>query len=130
MPDLVRHHLILRGLLHKADLRRLTAAGDLGQRRAAEGDLPLPQAMGRQHRFQLPQQRGFSAAGWAAEHHERTLRHGEGDMGQRRAALLGVGKAVILQMQKLRHRRTSFSICLHWRAAARSSAAGVRHSRK
>ena len=51
-------------------------------------------------------------------------------MEQRRAALRGGGKAVILQMQKLRHRRTSFSICLHWRAAARSSAAGVRHSRK
>ena len=73
VPYLVRNDLIIDILLHKADTRRFIPRAELGERRAAEGDLPSPRTVRRERGLELPQQRRFSAAGAAADRYKLSL---------------------------------------------------------
>ena len=95
MPHLVGDDLLLRRLLHKTDLCRLAARGNLRKRFTAEQDLPAFAAVRRKDRLELTQKRGFSAAGRAAEHHKIALRDGERHIPQRIALLLRILKTEI-----------------------------------
>ena len=95
VPHLIGDNLILRRLLHEADLRRLPAAGNLLQRCPTEINLSASGAVGRQSCFQLTQKGGFSAAGGAAQDKKVPLRNREGNPGKRGLFLLRILKAVI-----------------------------------
>ena len=103
VPDLVRHHLMLRRLEDEADVRRLLPQGDIPQRRTLKVHLALGDAVGRQDGLELAQQRGFAAAGGAAQHPEFAGADGEVYAGQGGAALLGVGKAEAGKAEQLVH---------------------------
>ena len=103
VPDLVRHHLMLRRLEDEADVRRLLPQGDVPQRRTLKVHLALGDAVGRQDGLELAQQRGFAAAGGAAQHPEFAGADGEVHAGQGGAALLGVGKAEAGKVEQLVH---------------------------
>ena len=109
MPDLVRHHLLLRRLEDEADVRRLLPQGDLPQGRTLKVHLPLGDTVGREDGLELPQQRGFAAAGGAAQHPEFTGAYGQLHIGQRRGALLRVGKAEAGKVKQLAHIRLLLS---------------------
>ena len=105
VPDLVRHHLMLRRLEDEADVRRLLPQGDIPQGRALKIDLPLGGAVGGENGLELAQQRGFAAAGGAAQHPELAGADGEVDAGEGGTALLGVGEAEAGKAEQLVHIR-------------------------
>ena len=105
VPDLVRHHLMLRRLEDEADVRRLLAQGDIPQGHALKPNLPLGDAMGCENGLELTQQRGFAAAGGAAQHPEFAGANGEVDADEGGAALLGVGEAEAGKTEQLVHIR-------------------------
>ena len=102
VPHLVGDGLLLRGLQHEADIRRL-AAGQLLQRLPIEPHAALHRPVGAQGRLQLPQEGGLAAAGGAAQHPEFALPDGQLYVRQRRARLLRIGEAIVLQPHQLRH---------------------------
>ena len=82
MPDLVRHDLIVRILHDEAHLRGLIPLTHIFQRNAVDADVPASLSVGRKHRFQVPQQRCFAAAAFAAEYHILPPPDGQADVGQ------------------------------------------------
>ena len=94
MPDLVRHNLFIRILHHIANPGSLLLLGNLLQRRPAKENPAASLAMGRQHRFQVPQEGGLATATSAAEHHILPWLDGQTDLGQRRPSLgRGISKS-------------------------------------
>ena len=92
MPDLVRHDLVLRGLLDKANFLRLRSLVQFIQRLAFKKNLTVSQTVRSQNRFQLPQQGGFAAAGWAAKHHKFPGMHRQRQIVNDILRLIGIGK--------------------------------------
>ena len=92
------------GILHdKADLRGLPAQIRLFQGRAVVEDDALPVPVGGEHGLQMPQKRGFAAAGLAAQGDIFPLLHMERHIFQRRMLRIrGVGKGQIFD-RKLCH---------------------------
>ena len=103
VPHLVGDGLLLRGLQHEADIRRLAAGRQLLQRLPIEPHAALHRPVGAQGRLQLPQEGGLAAAGGAAQHPEFALPDGQLHVRQRRARLLRIGEAIVLQPHQLRH---------------------------
>ena len=103
VPHLVGDGLLLRRLQHEADIRRLTAGRQLLQRLPIEPHAALHRPVGAQGRLQLPQEGGLAAAGGAAQHPEFALPDGQLYVRQRRARLLRIGEAIVLQPHQLRH---------------------------
>ena len=98
MPDLVRHDLIVRILHDEAHLRGLIPLTHIFQRNAVDADVPASLSVGRKHRFQVPQQRCFAAAAFAAEYHILPPPDGQADVGQGWPAGGRVGKGQILDL--------------------------------
>ena len=129
VPHLVRHHLVLRRLQYKPDLRRLPPVGHILQRHTLKEDTALRRAVGRQHRLALAQQRGLAAARRAAQHPKLPQAHGQRYVVQRPAALLGIGEAEMLQPKHLVHTvRPPFSRLRKRWPDTSESPTGVRHS--
>ena len=116
VPHLVGDDLILRRLLHKADAGGLGALVHVLQWCIPEQDAARPDAVRGQRGLQLPQQRGLSAAGRAAQHHERALRHGQRQVVDGADGLLRVGECQIFDGEQR-----------HARASLLSKMTGVRH---
>ena len=92
VPDFVGDDLVV-GVLHDiADFRRLHLLGQVGEGGTIEKDLTAALAEGGQGGFQMLQQGGLAAAGFAAEHHIFALLNGKGNILQRIPAAVGIGK--------------------------------------
>ena len=116
MPHLIGDDLVFRRLLHKADAGSLCTLVHLLQRRIAEANAARADTVRGQRRLQLPQQRGFSAARGAAQHHKRPLRHGQRQIVDGADGLLRVGECQVLDGEQR-----------HARASLLSKMTGVRH---
>ena len=97
VPHLVRDHLILRRLQHKADGPGLLPLGQLTKGGAAVEDLSGKNAVRGQTGLQMPQKRGFSAPGGAAQDQKLPLLHGEAQVTQSRSFPLRVGEGHIFE---------------------------------
>ena len=116
VPHLVSDDLVFRRLLHKADAGGLCPRVHVLQRRIPEQDAARPDAVRGQRRLQLPQQRGLAAAGGAAQHHERALRHRQRQVVDGTDGLLRVGECQVFDGEQR-----------HARASLLSKITGVRH---
>ena len=126
---------MLRRLEDVADVRRLLPQGDIPQGRALKVYLPLNSAVRGENGLELAQQRGFAAAGGAAQHPEFAGADGEADAGKSGAALLGVGEAEAAQAEQLVHIRRLLScggsgagMPTTWRRASGTAAGTPRKS--
>ncbi|MNZ93200.1 hypothetical protein D3C78_1122580 [compost metagenome] len=70
MPHLIRYNLVIGALEHVADFRCLRTRSKLFDRPAAVSKLAAADTMRSENGLQLPEQRAFSAAGFAAKHDE------------------------------------------------------------
>ena len=82
MPDLVGDHLVFRRLQDESDLLGLFPLGQFPQQPSLIPDFSGEQTVRGQAGFQMPQQRGFSAAGRAAENDKFSLLNGEGNIAE------------------------------------------------
>ena len=81
VPDLIRDDLILRALLHKANLLGLFALGQHVEVSAVKKDFTVSASMRREDSFQLPQKRTFAAARGAAKHQKLARLDGQRQIG-------------------------------------------------
>ena len=119
VPDLVCDDLILRLLQNKADSRRLLPLGYGGERLAVQQHRPGLLAVGRENGFQMAQQRGFAAAGGAAQQREAAGLQRERHVLQGGTLCEGIGKRQIADLERA-HARASFRRMI--RGSAQSSA--------
>ena len=114
MPDLVRHHLVLRVLLHEADTGGLRPLIQTLQRLTVKKDAAAAPPMWRHSALELPQERGLAAAGRTAEHDEFALLQLQRNILQGVSRLLRIGKAKLFGFQQ---RFTHESNCPSFSAA-------------
>ena len=96
MPDLIRDDLILRALLHKANLLGLFALGQHVEVSAVKKDFTVSASMRREDSFQLPQKRTFAAARGAAKHQKLARLDGQRQVGDCVLFLFRIRKAQVL----------------------------------
>ena len=99
MPDLVGHDLIIWILHYIADPGGLFAGRYFFERSSVEAHRAAAPAMRRQHGFQVTQQRGFAAAGFAAENDIGTPFDGEIYVFERRSGCGRVAKGQIFDLE-------------------------------
>ncbi len=117
VPHLVGDDLVVRGLLHEADLLALGALVQFIQRSTLEQNFPRARPVGGEDGFQLPQQGAFSATGRAAQDEKFPRLHRQVKLPERLLLLLRVGEAQVPD-------RKSF----HFLSSQRFRITGVRHN--
>ena len=100
VPDLVRHDLVFRVLLHIADRDRLRELVEPVQRLPVKEDAAAAPPVRGHSGLELPQQRGLAAAGRAAEYDEIAPAQGERDVAKRRPLLLRVDECQVFGFQQ------------------------------
>ena len=103
VPHAVAHGLRVGVLGHKGHELGLLPRRARADRPAVHQNAPLVAPKGGQHRLEVAQQRGLSAAAGPADQHELAASHGQRHVRQRRRLRLGVGEAQMLDIDA-RHR--------------------------
>ena len=119
VPDLVRHHLVVRVLLHEADAFALRAQVHVRQGYAVDQDLSRQDALRRHDALQLAQHRRLAAAGRSAKHGKIALLH-------RKARVL-YGRDILLRICE---RQIPDDNRFHIRSSLRSRNTGVKQRAK
>lgn len=108
MPDLIGDDLVVGALLDKADSLRLLPLVHRIQWLSFKKNGAAPASMGCKHRFQLPQQRGFSAAGGTTEHQKLSSPDRQSQMLQNSPRLFRIGKTKVFDYNGICHGSLSF----------------------
>ena len=103
MPDLVSDDLVVGTLLDKTDSLRLLPLIHGIQRLSFKENGAAPSAMRRENCFQLPQQRGLSAAGGSAKYQKFSLPDSQAHVPQDSPGLLRIGKAKVFNYKGVCH---------------------------